>query len=137
MTRYRNLNSLSTLLSRRDAVLGFEIQDAFFPGAVLSRATEHFMSRSGQTAVALAHAIEGAYPLVVEAGTKVGGNKRLILREADQGVWVACDSRLVSMGHGRRLLRALPPMQKLTSAQELMDRMEILTRTCTTGCLQT
>jgi len=65
------------------------------------------------------------------------GAGRLIRRETDQGVLVVCDSRLVSMGYGRRLLRALPLMQKLTSEQELMDRMEVLTRTCTTGCLQT
>jgi len=65
------------------------------------------------------------------------GAGRLIRRETDQGVLVVCDSRLVSMGYGRRLLRALPPMQRLTSEQELMDRLESLTRTCTTGSLQT
>ncbi|UUZ76228.1 ATP-dependent DNA helicase [Polaromonas sp. P1(28)-13] len=65
------------------------------------------------------------------------GAGRLIRRETDQGVLVVCDSRLVSMGYGRRLLRALPPMQRLTSEQELMDRLAGLTRTCTTACLQT
>lgn len=65
------------------------------------------------------------------------GAGRLIRRETDQGVLVVCDSRLVSMGYGRRLLRALPPMQRLTSEQELMDRLDSLTRTCTTGSLQT
>jgi ATP-dependent DNA helicase DinG len=65
------------------------------------------------------------------------GAGRLIRRETDQGVLVVCDSRLVSVGYGRRLLRALPPMHRLTSEQELMDRLEVLTRTCTTGCLQT
>jgi ATP-dependent DNA helicase DinG len=65
------------------------------------------------------------------------GAGRLIRRETDQGVLVVCDSRLVSMGYGRRLLRALPPMQRLTSEQELMDRLESLTRTCTRGCLET
>ena len=34
--------------------LEFEVQDAFSPSGVLSRATEHFMPRSGQTAMALA-----------------------------------------------------------------------------------
>ncbi len=65
------------------------------------------------------------------------GAGRLIRRETDQGVLVVCDSRLVSMGYGRRLLRALPAMQRLASEQELMDRLAGLTRTCTTGCLQT
>lgn len=39
--------------------LAFEVQDAFFPDGVLSRATEHFMPR-------------GAYSLVVGASTRVG-----------------------------------------------------------------
>ncbi|MGH8035221.1 MAG: ATP-dependent DNA helicase, partial [Lysobacterales bacterium] len=65
------------------------------------------------------------------------GAGRLIRRETDQGVLVVCDSRLVSMGYGRRLLRALPPMQRLASEQELMDRLAGLTRTCTTGCPRT
>ncbi|OGB08756.1 MAG: helicase [Burkholderiales bacterium RIFCSPHIGHO2_12_FULL_61_11] len=60
------------------------------------------------------------------------GAGRLIRRETDQGVLVVCDSRLVSMGYGRRLLRALPPMQRLPSEQELMDRLDSLTRTGTT-----
>ena len=65
------------------------------------------------------------------------GAGRLIRRETDQGVLVVCDGRLASMGYGRRLLRALPAMQKLTSEQALMERLQALTRTCTTGCLQT
>lgn len=54
--------------------LAFDLQDAFFPEGVLSRATEYFMPRSGQTAMALAIAcaIEGAHPLVVGASTMVG-----------------------------------------------------------------
>jgi len=65
------------------------------------------------------------------------GAGRLIRRETDQGILVVCDGRLASMGYGRRLLRALPPMQRLASEQELMERLEALTRTCTTGCLST
>ncbi len=63
------------------------------------------------------------------------GAGRLIRRETDQGVLVVCDSRLVSMGYGRRLLRALPGMYRLNSDQELMDRLASLTRTCTKDCL--
>ena len=65
------------------------------------------------------------------------GAGRLIRRETDQGVLVVCDSRLVSMGYGRRLLRALPPMQRLTSETELMARLETITKICTTDCQST
>ena len=65
------------------------------------------------------------------------GAGRLIRRETDQGVLVVCDSRLVSMGYGRRLLRALPAMQRLTSEQELLDKLAGFTRICTKDCLPT
>lgn len=64
------------------------------------------------------------------------GAGRLIRRETDQGVLVVCDSRLVSMGYGRRLVKALPPMKRLASEQALLDRLDSLTKTCTTGCQQ-
>jgi ATP-dependent DNA helicase DinG len=64
------------------------------------------------------------------------GAGRLIRRETDHGVLVVCDSRLVTMGYGRRLMKALPPMKRLASAQELMDQLDELTRICTTACLQ-
>jgi ATP-dependent DNA helicase DinG len=41
------------------------------------------------------------------------GAGRLIRRESDQGVLVVCDTRLATMGYGRRLLGALPPMRRL------------------------
>ena len=59
------------------------------------------------------------------------GAGRLIRRETDQGVLVVCDSRLASMGYGKRLLRALPAMQRLASEEELQERLDLLTRTCT------
>ena len=61
------------------------------------------------------------------------GAGRLIRRETDQGVLVVCDSRLAIMGYGKRLLRALPAMQRLASEEELNDRLDLLTRTCTTA----
>ena len=61
------------------------------------------------------------------------GAGRLIRRETDEGVLVVCDSRLVSMGYGKRLMRALPPMQRLSTEDELMERLQRLTKTCTTG----
>ena len=57
------------------------------------------------------------------------GAGRLIRRETDQGILVICDTRLLSMGYGKRLLRALPPMQRLGSNSE-MERQ--LTKFCTT-----
>jgi ATP-dependent DNA helicase DinG len=65
------------------------------------------------------------------------GAGRLIRMETDQGVLVVCDKRLATMGYGRRLLRVLPAMQRLTSEQALMERLDLLTKTCTTGCLLT
>ncbi|WP_048440771.1 ATP-dependent DNA helicase [Caenimonas sp. SL110] len=58
------------------------------------------------------------------------GAGRLIRRESDQGVLVVCDTRLVTMGYGRRLMAALPPMRRLQSSEELMDA---LTRISTTA----
>ena len=54
--------------------LVFEVEAAFAAGGVLSRSEPHFLPRDGQTemAKAVAEAIEGAYPLVVEASTGVG-----------------------------------------------------------------
>jgi len=43
------------------------------------------------------------------------GAGRLIRRESDCGVLAICDTRLVAMGYGRRLLAALPPMRRLES----------------------
>ena len=60
------------------------------------------------------------------------GAGRLIRRETDHGVLVICDSRLSSMGYGKRLLRALPPMERLESEDLLIDRLDLLTRICTT-----
>jgi ATP-dependent DNA helicase DinG len=64
------------------------------------------------------------------------GAGRLIRRETDHGVLVVCDSRLVSMGYGRRLMKALPPMKRLALEQELLDQLDELTKICTTACPQ-
>jgi len=63
------------------------------------------------------------------------GAGRLIRRESDQGVLVVCDTRLATMGYGRRLLAALPPMRKLGSKEEFLETLDGLaafTRTSTT-----
>ena len=51
------------------------------------------------------------------------GAGRLIRRETDEGVLIVCDGRLTSMGYGKRLIRALPPMKRLHSGSELMDQL--------------
>ncbi|WP_240980512.1 ATP-dependent DNA helicase [Ramlibacter agri] len=54
------------------------------------------------------------------------GAGRLIRRETDRGLLVVCDTRLVSMGYGRRLLGALPPMRRLNDEAEFEQALEEL-----------
>ncbi|MBP7451283.1 MAG: ATP-dependent DNA helicase [Ottowia sp.] len=54
------------------------------------------------------------------------GAGRLIRRETDAGLLVICDTRLVSMGYGRRLLAALPPMPRLRDEADLAQMLERL-----------
>ncbi len=54
------------------------------------------------------------------------GAGRLIRRESDQGVLVVCDTRLASMGYGRRLMAALPPMRRLGSNAEFLELLDAL-----------
>ena len=61
------------------------------------------------------------------------GAGRLIRRESDRGVLMLCDTRLVSMAYGRRLLAALPPMRRLRSEGEWLEALNGLTRTSTTA----
>jgi len=60
------------------------------------------------------------------------GAGRLIRRESDQGMLVVCDTRLATMGYGRRLLAALPPMRRLASGEEFEAALDALTRVSTT-----
>lgn len=59
------------------------------------------------------------------------GAGRLIRRESDRGVLVICDTRLSTMGYGRRLLAALPPMRQIKSEDQLVQALLELTRTST------
>jgi ATP-dependent DNA helicase DinG len=60
------------------------------------------------------------------------GAGRLIRRESDQGVLVVCDARLTRMGYGQKLMKALPPMRRLESEDQLLDALRALTKTSTT-----
>jgi ATP-dependent DNA helicase DinG len=60
------------------------------------------------------------------------GAGRLIRRESDRGALVLCDIRLVSMGYGRRLLAALPPMRVINAEAELVELLSGFTKPSTT-----
>lgn len=53
------------------------------------------------------------------------GAGRLIRRESDQGMLVICDTRLSSMGYGRRLLSALPPMRRLADEAQAIEALQV------------
>ena len=74
-----------------------------------------------------------AYALPEAAVALKQGAGRLIRRETDRGILVVGDTRLVTMGYGKRLLAALPPMRRLESDQEFNEALLALTRTSTTG----
>ena len=48
------------------------------------------------------------------------GAGRLIRTETDRGLLVVCDPRLARMHYGRRLLAALPPMQRVATLDEAL-----------------
>ncbi|MCX7277585.1 MAG: ATP-dependent DNA helicase, partial [Burkholderiales bacterium] len=60
------------------------------------------------------------------------GAGRLIRHETDRGLLVVCDVRLVSMGYGKRLRAALPPMRVLKTEVEFQAALQALTKSSTT-----
>ncbi len=60
------------------------------------------------------------------------GAGRLIRRESDRGILVVCDTRLATMGYGRRLMAALPPMRRITTEEDFLESLSQLTRLSTT-----
>lgn len=98
------------------------------PGDPLVEARSRRLEGSGRSAFGDYHLPEAAVALKQGAG-------RLIRRESDRGILVVCDNRLVTMGYGRRLLAALPPMRRLTAAAEFeaaLEELAALTRPSTT-----
>jgi ATP-dependent DNA helicase DinG len=83
------------------------------PGDPLFEARSQRITREGGRAFA-DHALpEAAVALKQGAG-------RLIRSETDRGVLVVCDTRLASMPYGRRLLKGLPPMRRLSGHAEFL-----------------
>ena len=68
----------------------------------------------------------GDYSLPEAAVALKQGAGRLIRRETDVGVLAICDTRLVTMGYGRRLISALPPMRRLESEADFDAALEAL-----------
>ncbi len=79
------------------------------PGDPLVEARCRRIEQQGRSAFSAYSIPEAAVALKQGAG-------RLIRSESDRGVLVIGDARLVSMGYGRRLLAALPPMRRLGTA---------------------
>ena len=74
-----------------------------------------------------------AYALPEAAVALKQGAGRLIRRESDRGILVVGDTRLVTMGYGKRLLAALPPMRRLDSEEAFEEALQaLLTRPSTT-----
>jgi ATP-dependent DNA helicase DinG len=57
------------------------------------------------------------------------GAGRLIRSETDRGLLVVCDPRMATMGYGRRLFAALPPMRRIDAEDEAIDWLRELAGT--------
>ena len=80
------------------------------PGDPLVEARCRRIEAAGRSAFSSYSLPEAAVALKQGAG-------RLIRSESDRGVLAICDPRLASMGYGRRLLAALPPMRRLAGRE--------------------
>ncbi len=95
------------------------------PGDPLVQARCQRLEAVGRSAFNDYHVPEAAVALKQGAG-------RLIRSESDRGVLVICDTRLASMGYGRRLLAALPPMRRVEREDEVLEILRGLTTASTT-----
>ena len=76
------------------------------PDDPLMQSRAHAMEALGKNAFKDLHLPTASIALKQGAG-------RLIRSEIDRGILVVCDVRLLKMGYGRKLMSALPPMQRL------------------------
>ena len=94
------------------------------PGDPLFEARSQRITREGRSAFA-DHALpEAAVALKQGAG-------RLIRSETDSGVLVVCDTRLATMSYGRRLIRGLPQMRRLSGHAEFLSTLRQFTTDAT------
>ena len=89
------------------------------PGDPLVEARSRRLEEAGRSAFTDYSLPEAAVALRQGAG-------RLIRHESDRGVLVVGDTRLASMGYGRRLRAALPPMRRLDSQEEFDAALDAL-----------
>ena len=86
------------------------------PGDPLFEARSQRVTREGRSAFS-DHALpEAAVSLKQGAG-------RLIRSETDRGVLVVCDTRLASMSYGKRLVRGLPEMRRLSNHPDFLEAL--------------
>ncbi|MFD1710727.1 ATP-dependent DNA helicase [Ottowia sp. GY511] len=93
------------------------------PGDPLVEARCQRLEDQGRSAFA-------AYSVPAAAVALKQGAGRLIRRETDAGLLVICDTRLLNMGYGRRLLAALPPMPQLAGPADLAKMLDRLVAQC-------
>ena len=100
------------------------------PGDPLVDACSRRIEESGRSAFTEHSLPEAAVALRQGAG-------RLIRHESDRGVLVVGDTRLSSMGYGKRLLAALPPMRLLTNQEEFDAALDALLQVTTPSTTET
>jgi ATP-dependent DNA helicase DinG len=89
------------------------------PDDPLMQSRAHAMEALGQNAFKDLHLPTASIALKQGAG-------RLIRSEIDRGILVVCDVRLLKMGYGRKLMSALPPMQRLPDQDAWHDALNAL-----------
>lgn len=95
------------------------------PGDPMVEARSRRLEQSGRSPF-------NAYFLPEAAVALKQGAGRLIRKESDHGILVICDGRLTTMGYGRRLIAALPPMKRIDSAIDYSAALIRLTKFSTT-----
>ena len=94
------------------------------PNDPLVEARVKRLESEGRNAFAEYFVAEAAVALKQGAG-------RLIRSETDRGLLVVCDPRMATMGYGRRLFAALPPMTRIDDEAEAMAWLVELAKSAT------